>query len=392
MYLAVALWAVLAAAAGVKSFVQPWEHTVYPCFYHASLRWWAGESMYVGTGYQYTPAFAIANTPFALCGVSLGAALFNAFSIALLVAAIVVLARDVLPGQRRAAGVSLLLVLTLAGALRGVWATQSNALVIALVLLAAAAILRERWWPAAWLLAAAVFIKLWPIAVVMLLVCCWPRRLWWRFGLACLALAAAPLLMQLPQTAAWQYAEYAAMLGRLTHIRPGGYRDAWTIVEQFVEPNRRAYLAAQLLSALAVLAFCLWRRRRAPAPRHAMTALLCAWAGWQLLFGPGSERLTYGIIVPLSSWAVIECFSARRLRALALSAWLLIVVLGSGVAERVLASVVWGAPAMQPLGVMVFLVWLIAHEIVIDAAARRAAPQLEQDEPSSPAIAAKSAA
>jgi hypothetical protein len=110
------------------------------------------------------------------------------------------------------------------------------------------------------------------------------------------------------------------------------------------------------------------------------------------LFGPGSERLTYGIIVPLSSWAVIECFSARRLRALALSAWLLIVVLGSGVAERVLASVVWGAPAMQPLGVMVFLVWLIAHEIVIDAAARRAAPQLAQDEPSSPAIAAKSAA
>jgi hypothetical protein len=230
---------------------------------------------------------------------------------------------------------------------------------------------RKRWWTASLLLAAPVFIKIWPLAAAMLMLACWPRKWWWRFLAATAALAVVPLLTATPQYVLWQFQEYGVRLDYVQHFRFGGYRDAWTIVEQFVEPNQRAFLAAQLVTSLAVLAFCLWRRFRAPTPQHAMSALLCAWVGWQLLFGPGSERLTYGILAPFSSWAVIESFSRRRHRALALSAWSLATVLGAGEVERTLAPFVWGAPAIQPLGVAVFLVWLIAH--TVDEA--RARPQ-----------------
>ena len=362
MLASLGLWCLVAFAAGVKSLLQPWTHTVYPCFYLSSLGWWSGESMYAATGYQYTPTFAIANTPFALCGISAGAVLFNLASMALLFVAVICFARHVLPGHWSSRGISVLLSLTLAGALRGIWANQSNALVIGLVLLAAVAVVRKRWWAGGLLLAAPVFIKLWPIAAAMLMIACWPRKLWWRFGVAMEGLAIVPFLTASPQYVFWQFGEYAKRLDYVEGARFGGYRDAWTIVEQLVEPNRHAFLAAQLLGALVVLAFCLWRRLRAPSERQAMTALVGAWVAWQLLLGPGSERLTYGILAPLASWAVIESFAQGRRRTLALAAWTFSTVLGAGVVERLIAPYVFGAPAIQPLGVAIFAVWLIAHE------------------------------
>jgi hypothetical protein len=360
---ALTLWVVLGIAAAVKCGVQPWEHSVYPNFYKATMRWWENESIYVYTGYQYTPTFAIANSPFAWCGISAGAALFNAVSICVLVAAVFVLARDVLPGRWTLAGVALLLTLSFAGALRGVWSSQSNALVIAMVIFAASAMLRRRWWTASFLLAAPVFIKLWPMALALLLLACWPRNLWWRFPLACLALAAVPFLTRWPETVLYQHEQYWIALTNLQQIRSGGYRDAWTILELFVEPNRRAYLVLQLGAALATLAFCLWRRRRAPSQRHAMTAILATWVAWQLLFGPGSERMTYGIVAPLAGWSVIVSFQQGRGRLLSLAACLFTSLLGSGTVERAIAPYVWGVEAIQPIGMVLFVVWLVGYAL-----------------------------
>ncbi|MEQ8791122.1 MAG: glycosyltransferase family 87 protein [Pirellulaceae bacterium] len=376
---ALTLWVILAIASAVKCYVQPWEHSVYPNFYKATIRWWNDDSIYTLTGYQYTPTFAIANSPFAWCGISAGAALFNAASIAALVAAVFVLARDVLPGRWTLAGAALLLTLTFAGALRGVWASQSNALVIALVIFAASAILRQRWWTASFLLAAPVFVKLWPMALVMLVLACWPSKLWWRFPLACLALAAVPFLTRWPETVLFQHQQYWIALTHLQTIRSGGYRDAWTILEQFVEPSRRAYLLLQLGGALAVLGFCLWRRWRAPSPRHAMTAVLSAWIVWQLLLGPGSERMTYGIIAPLAGWAVVVSFQQGRGRLLSFTAWSFTSVLGTGAVERILAPYVGGVEAIQPIGVVLFAAWLLANEL-------RGARQVEQPATETPPV------
>jgi hypothetical protein len=233
--------------------------------------------------------------------------------------------------------------------------------VLALVLLAAAAIVKRHWWQAAWLLAAPVFIKIWPLAAAGLVVACCARPVWWRLGLAGGALAAVPFLTRLPATAAWQYGQWWTFLTGPCQARQGGYRDFWTIWEQFAEPHRGTFLVLQLGSLAALVAWSWWQGRRGASRRGQMTAILCGWAAWQLLFGPGTERLTYGLVAPFASWAVIVSFREARLRLLSASAWLLTVVLGAGFAERALLPYFWAAEAIQPLGVVLFAAWMVVY-------------------------------
>ena len=102
------LWASLAAAVCVKTMVclgtDP--HSVYPQFAASSHHWWADKSLYADyaeteriDGYRYSPAFAVAFTPLAYLPARLGTMMWDVASIALLVWALHVFARDVLPGD-----------------------------------------------------------------------------------------------------------------------------------------------------------------------------------------------------------------------------------------------------------------------------------------------------
>ena len=106
------------------------------------------------------------------------------------------------------------------------------------------------------------------------------------------------------------------------------------------------------------------------------------WVGWQLLFGPGSERLTYGLIAPMASWAVIESFDIKRLRGLAVSAWLVTALLGTGAFERAVISLFPYAPAILPSGVVLFLVWLLAYTCL----PKNRADSVGQEENQEPAL------
>ena len=215
-------------------------------------------------GYRYSPAFAVAFTPLAYLPARLGTMIWNMAGIALLVCALHVLVRDVLPGDwppQRERG---FLTLTLAGSAVGIWSGQSNAIITAAIILALAAIVRQRWWAASILLAVPVFIKIWPLAIVMLLVVFWPRKLAWRLAVVCAVLALVPFLTRPPSTVAWQYREwYNALTGPLQG-RWTGYRDAWTIWEQLSSAGQCATptVAIQLAAAWAVLGWCWWQYRR----------------------------------------------------------------------------------------------------------------------------------
>jgi hypothetical protein len=104
-------------------------------------------------------------------------------------------------------------------------------------------------------------------------------------------------------------------------------------------------------------------------------ALLGAWAAWQLLFGPGSERLTYILIAPMSAWAVLASWRSGRYRAWAVSAWILITLFSMGAFERLVLRLTPGGRALLPLGVAGFAVWLILHETAPGPLWRRSPPQ-----------------
>ncbi|MGQ9684612.1 MAG: glycosyltransferase family 87 protein [Anaerolineae bacterium] len=355
----------LALAVAAKAVVQPHQHSVYPVFAAGARLWWADASLYdeyEGLGlFRYSPTFAVAMTPLALLSDRVGGVLWGLMSVGLLFWAIRRLVRDVLPGAWPPRQEGLLLGLALVNAVRGLWSLQSNALLIAGVLLAASLIARGRWWPASLLLACATFIKIWPLAAAMLLMAGWPRQLIGRYAACAAGLAMVPFLTRPWGVVLRQYGDWWAMLARTRVVRWPGYRDAWTIWETLWPPvEAHLYIVLQLLTALGVLGWCAWQYRQTECVRRRLTAVLAIWTAWQLLFGPGSERLTYLIVAPLTAWAVVASRGLLR-RLLAFSAWLMTGLLGTGGVQRAVEPLAPGAVVILPLGVAVFVIWVLAH-------------------------------
>ena len=254
-------------------------------------------------------------------------------------------------------------MLLLLGSARTIWSAQSNPLIFAAVAAATIAILDRRWWLAALLLASPVHIKVWPLAAALLLIACWPRQLGWRFAVALLVLAAVPLLTKpLPIVLARYHDWYTAMMGPMLQIRHE-YRDAWTIWELFPLPvDLTGYLGLQLSTATGTLALCLWQKQRLQSTAKLLTFVLGMWTAWQLTFGPGTERNTFGLIAPLTAWATVVAVAEHRGRVWMLVAVFCMDVLAIGQVERALAHICPHVPeAAHPLGVLLFALWLIHY-------------------------------
>jgi len=193
---ALILWAVLWIAVSVKFIVQPVNKSVFPCFSDSSINWWSDRSLYdnevQNTGFRYSPTFALAFTPFAILPASVGGILWSALNIALLVYALRLLVKEIFPGDWSKIQEACFLMLSLVGCTRAIWSAQSNSLVFALAVFAVVALKKERWWVAAFILAAAVHIKLWPAALALLLMARFPRQLTGRFVTACAILFIPP--------------------------------------------------------------------------------------------------------------------------------------------------------------------------------------------------------
>jgi len=77
----------------------------------------------------------------------------------------------------------------------------------------------------------------------------------------------------------------------------------------------------QFGTAALVLLWCLWKKQRTGSSGYLLTLVLSIRACWQLLFGPGTEQVTYGIIAPSMAWSVAATFgSKQRGHVLALTA------------------------------------------------------------------------
>jgi alpha-1,2-mannosyltransferase len=249
---ALILWAVLWIAVSVKFVLQPENKSVYPCFADSSINWWADRSLYDNeiqkTGFRYSPTFALAFTPFAILPATFGGMLWSALNIALLVYALRLLVKEIFPGDWSKFQEACFLILTLAGSARAIWSAQSNSLVFALAVFAVVSLKKERWWAAAFILAAAVHIKLWPAALALLLMARFPRQLTGRFAAACALLFIPPFFTRPLPVVMQQYQDwYALLTGPYRTLRQAGLRDAYTLAEHFgTYVDDRVYTLMQL--------------------------------------------------------------------------------------------------------------------------------------------------
>jgi hypothetical protein len=196
---------------------------------------------------------------------------------------------------------------------------QPNPLVLGLLLAALAAVDAERWTLAAVLVALVTMIKLYPLAVGLLLAAVYPRRFLPRLVLALTLAALLPFICQ-----HWDYvrAQYALWLTRLgkdqrwdwpLHM---AYRDLWLLIRLAHVPlTPLGYLVVQLVSAAGCAVVCIALRWRERPRREVLGAILALGSCWMTLCGPATESSTYILLAPALAWAVVsaECDGWPRL-------------------------------------------------------------------------------
>jgi hypothetical protein len=379
LYLTCALWLTLAAAATARTLINPQAHSVFPLFAASAAHWWAGRPLYVPYPpldlFRYPPTFAVAITPFAALGLRAGGILWTWAGMAVYGLGLWLFGRDVLPGRwprrRRIA------LLGLGGlvAMPGIWNGQSNVLAVGLLLLAASALVRERWWLTAILLAASVWAKLTPLAPALLLCALRPARLGPRFALALALGSLLPFLTRPPDVVWQQYGEWLSHLAHTGGTRWPGFRDGWTLWEAASHPLRWSaerllfpttagslcYRGLQVLSAAGALVWCRRQQAHGADPRWLCCATIGMGAAWLMLFGPAVEHATYAFLAPSLGWAVLQREAWPRGRWLIGAAFVLIAVLGWDDLTRGLVGDLPLLAVPLPLGTLLFTLWLVGY-------------------------------
>jgi hypothetical protein len=417
--LALGIWLALAGATAVRTLLSPSQHSVFPIFATSAVKWWQDKCLYDHYPpmdvFRYPPVFAVLATPFAALGLRLGGVLWLWVSLGTLLAGLWCFLRDVAPGRWLRWRKGLFLILAAIGTVRGAWNAQSNALAVALLLLAASALVRAlnsdavgdgraraRWWRAAVLLGAAVCLKLTPVAPALLLCALWPARLGWRVAVAVAAGFLVPFATRPTTVVLNHYEDWLVHLLGSGAERWGGFRDGWTcwLAVQHVTdglPGRMSlsaplhstvYRMIQFLSALAVLCWCVWQKRRAAqlglSSAWVVHVTLCMGMAWLMLFGPAIEHATYVFLAAPMAWAIVQREDWPAGRAIILTSAVLVLGLGWGIFSRM--AIDFSPPGGSlllvalPLGTALYILWLCGY-----AAACHGVATAEPDSGESPA-------
>jgi hypothetical protein len=361
------VWVALAVALSVRTWVHPDKHTCFPVYAASAQHWWADEPIYADYHpaldyFRYLPIFAVLITPFAYLGLTVGGIVWANFNLAVFAAGLWRFQRVVLPRNWSEQRQALFLALATLGALRSLWNSQCNVFAVGVLLLGVASAVQRKWWPAAGMLGASVLAKLTPVPIVLLFVALWPRQLLARVALVLALGGFLPFLTRPADIVTWQYQGLAEQMRETSTTRWPGFRDAWTVwlvtcdlfdqsgkPMSLVEPlDSGAYRLVQLVTAGAVLAWCLRYRLSVNQPAELALATLGMGAVWLLLFGPAPEHPTYVFLAPSLAAAAVEP-GFRRGRNLILASAVLILGLGWGfsAAMRPRHGSAWTKPASK---------------------------------------------
>ncbi len=354
-----AVWATLLVFMCVRSAVQPQRATVWPIFAHAGQNWLHGADLYDDhylwidlDQYRYSPLVTTFFVPLSLLHLSAGNVLWRLVNMAAFFAGVVAFCRIVYPGSERlswlgAACIGWLLVpLSLSSLNNG----QANPLLIGALLLAAVAVYQERWNWAAIALAVAILLKIYPVAIAMLLLLVYPRQLGWRLTVVLALGLLVPFCLQNPAYVYDQYRQWFAYLldeDRSTRLITESYRDFWILVRWADIPlPHRAYVALQLTVAAAIAGVVLFGRLRGWPARDLLRRLLDLGCCWIIVFGPATENCTFILIAPTLALAVWEAYATGRPLW---TRWLLAAIVGIFVGSTLVTALPDGRNWVYPL-------------------------------------------
>ena len=178
---------------------------------------------------------------------------------------------------------------------------QMNVLVLVLAVGGVLAVEHARWTLAAVLLAAVAFLKIYPLALGLLLALLYPRQLSWRLALALLGWFAVSFALQRPGYVWTEYRHWFAVLGRDDRLDVDLYatwRDFGYLLRACGVPlSDGAYRIMEVASGGALALFLSLGQRRGHWSKNALLGgTFCLACGWMMLFGPATEAATYVVL------------------------------------------------------------------------------------------------
>lgn len=364
------LWVTMVTVCCLRSGLSEKPRSVFPIFANAAQSWLAGTELYITGGpvYRYSPLVTVLLVPFGVLPYSVGVVLWQLLNAVVLLAGLWAWCRHVLPAGLSQGRLATFFVLVLPFVAANINNGQSNCLLLGLMLLAVAGVVAQRWTATAVCLTLATLLKLYPLALVLLLVGLQPRRLGWRCA-ALLALGLAlPFCCQRPEYVASQYASWFQELrteDRATLPIEAMYRDVRLLLRAAGgELSNTAYLLLQVVSGSALFGLGVLARRRGLTPPQLHGWLFGLTCCWMTVCGTATEACTYMLVAPALAWGLID---PRQGRVQWLARGL---ILGSAVLLTLTMVVAWWeggnrwhALGMHPLGGLLLAAGLVVAEV-----------------------------
>jgi hypothetical protein len=302
---ALAVWTIVFLGLAVRTLGNPHRATAFTVYRLAGTHWLSAQHLYGDwRGFVYSPLAAVFFTPFSLLPPGWGNLCWTWFNAAIFLLGVCALLGSgiysgIKPGYH---GIVYLLLVPLV--LGNLDTGQANPTVIGLVLFAVAAVPAERWSVVALCVAAATYLKIYPLAIGLILFVMAPRRLGWRLLLALLLLGILPFLFQHWSYVSQQYHEWISTRSaddrRLYPLKDVPL-DLWFLLVRFghLPIPGFVYSAFQVLSGGAIAFFCLvgvWKNW----PKERLLAGILAFACiWMTVCGPATELQTYVLLAPV---------------------------------------------------------------------------------------------
>jgi hypothetical protein len=320
---ALGLWLVLATVVCLRAYTWPHRHSILPVYTTAAQNWLASNDMYalqpgLPDLYRYSPTAAILLVPLTLLPDNLASLLWRVLNLAVFFWGVAWWCRAVVPRgdafSRRhwAAFGIMLLPLSLESFNNG----QINPIIVGLTLAGVAAVAGERWNMAAACAALTALLKIYPLAVGLLLALVYPRKFGPRFLVALTLGLAVPFLCQRFDYVIEEYRTWLQLLGGddrsdwPLRIAP---QDLWLLFRMTQVPiSTHGYLVLRLGLAAGVAAMCVVEHHAGSGKRGALTVLSTQACLWMILCGPNSEPCTYILLAPVLAWAVVDAWQSCR--------------------------------------------------------------------------------
>ena len=331
--LAWTLWVVLVAAIGVRVAVsKPTSQTVVPIYLAAGERWLHGESLYGPAQlldvYRNPPVVAAGFATLTPLPEKLAGLIVRGVGVALFLTGLRRVRRELLPewGPSR---VGWLFALAVIPAVPAANNGQLNLHLAALAFHGVASAAAGRWSASAAWIGVAVWVKVYPLSLGLLVALVAPPRYAVTLVGVVLLGGLLPFALDDLATASTQYAEYAHYLkiDDRTHDDLSRVPRDWTAIPRawlgWVSPE--PVTKAVSLAVATGLAVLMLVRRRRPSGQSLLAALVGSHV-WMMAFGPATEMNTYSLLAAVAPLVLLTPGISRSNRALAVAGYALLAV------------------------------------------------------------------